>query len=99
MLRSCMLLASSAAAFPLLDARTSALAADDAQKCVTYVSLADDSAYVGSTGVEWCETNCNVGFCPEDRCTCVTAADAARAKAEASSPHESDEEKLKKLRT
>ena len=98
MLSASLLLASAAAA-PLLDARASALAADDAQKCVSYVSLADDSAYVGSTGVQWCEKNCAVGFCPEDRCTCVTAADAARKKKKASGPHVSDEEKLKQLRT
>ena len=72
----------------------------DDTKCVTYLALADDSSYVGSkTGVEWCEKNCPVGFCPEDRCTCVTAADAARKKAEDAGPHLSDEEKLKKLHT
>jgi len=110
MLSPCLLLASATAAplsqnhGPKWEAKNAkntlaAAAPLDDTKCVTYLSLADDSSYVGSTGVEWCEKNCPVGFCPEDRCTCVTAADVARKKKEEAGPHVSDAEKLKKMHT
>ena len=66
-------------------------------KCITYQALADDAAYVGAkSGQAWCEHSCAMNFCPEDRCKCVTAADAKRTKEEAK---ESDEDKLKRLHT
>lgn len=68
-----------------------------ADNCTTYMALAEDSSYVGSPdGKTWCETNCAVGFCPEDRCKCLSAADEKKMLEEAS---ESDEDKLKRLHT
>ena len=74
----------------------------DASDCVSYESLVDDSDanFMGMNGTEWCRTNCAVGFCPEDRCKCLTASDVARIKKEAAEeakkPKISDAE-LKKI--
>ena len=74
----------------------------DASDCVAYESLVDDSDanFMGMNGTEWCRTNCAVGFCPEDRCKCLTASDVARIKKEAAEeakkPKISDAE-LKKI--
>ena len=84
------------------------LKADD---CVTYESLYDDSnanmmdPLTGKpmTGVQWCEKNCGVGFCPEDRCRCITKEEQAQMKKaaaeEAKKPKISDAELVKQMHT
>ena len=52
-------------------------AGQEKEPCASYDALLDDKSYIGMKGVEWCEKNCAVGFCPEDRCLCLTAADIA----------------------
>lgn len=79
--------------------------------CVTYESMYDDSAsnmmdpLTGKpmTGVEWCEKNCGVGFCPEDRCRCISKEEQAKRKKEAAEeakkPKISDAELAKQMHT
>jgi len=73
--------------------------------CVSYESLVDsgDAGFLGMNGTEWCETNCAVGFCPEERCKCLTASDVARIKKEAAEeakkPKISDAQLIKNMHT
>ena len=73
--------------------------------CVSYESLVDsgDAGFLGMNGTEWCETNCAVGFCPEERCKCLTASDVARLKKEAAEeakkPVISDAQLIKNMHT
>ena len=73
--------------------------------CVSYESLVDsgDAGFLGMNGTEWCETNCAVGFCPEERCKCLTASDVARLKREAAEeakkPVISDAQLIKNMHT
>ena len=73
--------------------------------CVAYESLVDsgDAGFLGMNGTEWCETNCAVGFCPEERCKCLTASDVARIKKEAAEeakkPKISDAQLIKNMHT